>query len=308
MSDSLIFGGFKYECRIVPGPEVPRLAPILLLGGAFQDRYSWIRHEARLVPLATVVTVDLPGSGTADTLPARYGVEFLADAAAHMLAELRMPPVNVMGGSYGSLIAYLLAQRHPDTVNRLLLCGTGGRIPAALRAHAEHTIALLLAGRAESFARSTVELFMSPGRVVRRQQAVVRLLERRLRTLTPDEIDKYVQNTRRLLDRSPVPLGLRSAVPTLVTTGEHDTFTTPAMCREVALSCADVRFTTIREADHLPHLERMDDFLDLMVRFFADQPLDGLSYCTTLERFSSHRPQTIQLADTRAAPTTASMM
>jgi pimeloyl-ACP methyl ester carboxylesterase len=250
--------------------------------------------------------VDLPGSGTADMLPARYGLEFLADAVAHMLAELRLPPVNVMGGSYGSLIAYVLAQRHPSRVRRLLLSGTGGRIPPALRAHAEHTMALLLAGRVECFARSTVELFMSPGRVVRRQQAVVRLLERRLRTLTDDEIDKYVQNTRRLLDRPPAPRGLPATVPTLVTTGEHDTFTTPAMCREVALSCADARFTTIQEADHLPHLERMDDFLDLMVRFFGDQPLDGLPYCNPLERL--HRPHAIQQVEVSVAPMIASMM
>lgn len=303
----LSFRGFKYECRIVPQPA-PRLAPIVLIGGVFQDMYSWTRHEAGLAPQATVVTVDLPGYGAADQLPDQYGLEFLADALGHMTVELALPPVNMMGISYGSLIAYLLAQRHPAQVNRLLLCGVGARIPEPIRRHAQHTVELLLADQVHGFARSTVQLFMGeePGRTVLKQRAVGRFLERRLQALTPDEISKYLQNARRLLDHPLPSLGTLPGVPTLVTTGEHDTCTTPSMCREVAEVCRDGMFTTIREADHLVHLERITEFVDLMVRFFGGEALDGLSYCSAVER--THRPQATQQTVVSEAPTTASMM
>lgn len=287
----LSYGGFKYECRVVRRqggvPDGSRLAPILLIGGAFQDKYSWTRHEAILTPLTTVVTVDLPGCGTADTLPAEYGVEFLADAVHHLIVEIGLPAVNVMGGSYGSAVAYQLAQRHPEVLNRLLLCGTAIRIPDPVRANAQTTVDLLLAHRLDCFANSVVEMFLCQDRTrpVRRRLAIARMLAARLRAVTPDEIDKYVQNTRRLLDDRPRPSGVGPAMPTLVVTGEHDTFTTPALCREAAATCLDARFTTVRESDHLLPLERMEEFLDLMVRFFADESLAGLAYCTELEHF-----------------------
>jgi pimeloyl-ACP methyl ester carboxylesterase len=290
----LSYGGFKYECRVVRRhgavPDGPRLAPILLIGGAFQDKCSWTRHEAILTPLTTVVTVDLPGCGTADTLPAEYGVEFLADAVHHLVVEIGLPRLNVMGGSYGSAVAYQLAHRHPDVLNRLLLCGTAIRIPDAARANSQATVDLLLAHRLDRFASSVVEMFLCQDRTqpVRRRLAIARMLAARLRAFTPDEIDKYVQNTRRLLDDRPRPVGLGPPMPTLVVTGEHDTFTTPALCREAAATCRDAQFTTVKEADHLLPLERMEEFLDLMVRFFAGESLAGLAYCTELEHFRRH--------------------
>ena len=88
----LTFEGFAYTCRIVH-QGAPRTAPLLLLGGSSQDRYSWQSHEGRLAPLCTLITVDLPGYGSSDFLPARYGIDFLADTVRHMLTEVGVPEV-----------------------------------------------------------------------------------------------------------------------------------------------------------------------------------------------------------------------
>jgi pimeloyl-ACP methyl ester carboxylesterase len=285
------FGGFKYHGRLVDQPT-PSMAPVLLLGGAFQDRYSWARHEARLAPLATTVTVDLPGSGAADPLPASYGLEFLADAVAHMVTELGLPPMNVMGGSYGGTVAYRLAQRHPARVRRLLLCGTALRIPEAIRAHARDSIDLFRAGDRDGFVRSTIALFLcaDPAATIHKRPAVTRLLERQLRTLTPDQADKYVSNTERVLACTTRDIGAPPTGPLLVVTGEYDTLTTPAMCRATADRCPDAGFTTIRYADHLLPLQRADEFADLMARYFGEQPIDDLPYCNPLESLTDHQP------------------
>lgn len=276
----LAYGGFKYECRVVTRSE-PALVPILLLGGAFQDKHSWVRHEALIGPLASVVTVDLPGAGAADYLPAGYGLEFLADALHHMIVEEGLPPLNVMGGSYGGAVAYRLAQRHPADVRRLLLCGTALDVPDATRARAADTVALLRRGAIDDFARATLALFLcqDPDREIRRQAAVARLLERQLRALTPEDVRKYLANTERVL-AAPLPAGPPPAIPTLVVTGEHDSLTTASMCRATAARCPDGRFLTVRHADHLMPLQRMEEFVDLMLHFFGDRPLHDLPYRT----------------------------
>ncbi|MEJ3747546.1 alpha/beta hydrolase [Actinomycetes bacterium KLBMP 9797] len=278
----LSFDGFKYQCRLVEHPR-PSLAPVLLLGGAFQDRHSWARQEARLAPLTTVLTVDLPGTGCADPLPASYGIEFLADAVHHMVTEVGLPPLNIMGGSYGGTIAYRLAQRHPALVRRLLLCGTALRIPDAIRSHARASIDLLRTGDREAFVRSTIALFLcaNPTGPIHRRLPVTRLLERQLRSLTPDQADKYAVNTERVLACTASDIGSPPTCPLLVVTGEHDTLTTPAMCRATADDCPDARFTAIRDADHLLPLQRADEFADLLIRYFDDQPIDNLPYCAS---------------------------
>jgi hypothetical protein len=76
-------------------------------------------------------------------------------------------------------------------------------------------------------------------------------------------------------------------VPVLLGTGEHDDFTTPALCRSVAGHCTDARFTLLRHADHAVHLEVPDQLADLLLRFFADRPLDGLEYCHPVRYFGT---------------------
>jgi pimeloyl-ACP methyl ester carboxylesterase len=263
------------------------MAPVLLLGGAFQDRFSWARHQARLEPLATTVTVDLPGSGDADPLPPGYGLEFLADAVHDMVTELGLPPLNVMGASYGGTVAYRLAQRHPLSVRRLMLCGTALRIPEATRAHARASIDRFLAGDRDGFVRSTIALFLcaESAATIHKRAAVTRLLERQLRTLTADQADKYVWNTERVLNSADHDIGAPPTSPVLVVAGEHDTLTTSTMCRATASGCPDARFTTIRHADHLLPIQRANEFADLMVRYFDDQPIDDLPYCNDVEHF-----------------------
>lgn len=263
------------------------MAPVLLLGGAFQDRYSWARHEAKIAPLATTVTIDLPGAGDADPLPPGYGLEFLADAVHHMVTELGLPPLNVMGGSYGGAVAYRLAQRHPGSVRRLMLCGTALRIPDVVRARARATVERFRAGDRDGFVRHTIELFLcaEPAATIHKRAAVTRLLERQLRALTPDQADKYMWNTERVLAFTDRHAGAPPTSRVLVVTGEHDTLTTSAMCRATASGCPDGLFTTIRHADHLLPVQRADEFADLMIRYFDDQPIDDLPYCNGLESF-----------------------
>lgn len=84
---------------------------MLLLGGSSQDRYSWQSHEKWLAPLCTLITVDLPGYGSSDFLPASYDIDFLGDAVQHMLTEVGVPSVNLFGGCFGEVVGLRFAQR-----------------------------------------------------------------------------------------------------------------------------------------------------------------------------------------------------
>ncbi|WP_055586469.1 alpha/beta fold hydrolase [Streptacidiphilus griseoplanus] len=281
----LSFGGFGYTCRVVRQDD-PVTAPVLLLGGSAQDRNSWVRHERWLTPLCTVVTVDLPGYGSADFLPARYGLDFLAAAVRHLLDELGTAEVNLVGACFGGAVGLRVAQHYPERVRRLVLAGMtrveprdhyGDSVPRWSR--------MLEAGRVDDLARELAAWFVAPpGQTpVRKQAAMARFLYRQFVAQTPAQLAMWLEHNIRLVNHEwyrPEPL---SGLPVLVVTGEHDILTTPRMGREVAACLPGARFTTVREADHLVHLERMGEFTEVLARFCTDRPVDGLPWCTPLE-------------------------
>ncbi|WP_431911082.1 alpha/beta fold hydrolase [Amycolatopsis thermoflava] len=276
----LTFGGFDFAGRIVRGGD--RLAPIVLVGGAFQHKDAWGRVERDLLRHADVITVDLPGWGAADRLPPGYGVDFLAGALGHLLDHVAPEPVHVVGASYGSGVAHRWAQLRPERVRRLLLVGTMTHVTGRLRRRIARSVELAEQGRHAEFTAEVLDLMLSRAPGVRRQAAVRRCLNSLVGAMTDADVAKYLDNTRRLLDH-PGDDGRVLPVPVLVTTGEHDPLTTPVLSRAAAARCADARFTAIHGADHLVHLERPAEVVDLALRFFAGEPLSGLPYCTPVE-------------------------
>jgi pimeloyl-ACP methyl ester carboxylesterase len=284
----LTFDGYSYSGRVVHQPNA-RLAPIVLIGGAFQYQHSWGRLERGFLPAASVITVDLPGWGGAQRLPAEHGFGFLSAAVDQLLSKVTSSTVNVVGTSYGGAVAQRWVQDHPAQAERLALIGTSRRLTAATRRSTERSIQLVRDDHRAEFVRTVLEgmMCLSPHVTIARRAAVTRCMTRALSTLSADDLTKYCDNSRRLLASMPMRDGPPPRVPVLVATGQHDPLSTPALSREIAARCPDARFTTLLGADHLVHLERPEELVDLLLRFFADEPLDDLAHCTPVERFGT---------------------
>ncbi len=279
------YRGFHFDCRTLVRPD-PALAPIVLVGGAFQHKSAWGRLESRLAEHASVVTVDLPGWGESDLLPSDYPMAFLAECLHEVLRLAGHEQAHVFGGSYGGLVAFRLAQLHPEQVLSLALAGTAADIADPLRSELLHTVALLRADRIEQFAHFSASLILSknPAANVVRGSAVRRILTGLFSAISAEDGAKFVENTLRLLRPDSHGAHPRVTVPVLLSTGEHDDFTTPRMCRDLAEFCKDARFTLLRDADHAVHLEVPDALADLLLRFFTDQEIDGSPFWTAARR------------------------
>lgn len=278
------FEGFAYHCRVVH-QDSPRTEPLVLLGGSSQNRYAWLRHQKWLAEHCTVVTVDLPGYGEADFLPAGHGLDFLSATVRHMLRELAMPRVNLVGSCFGGAVALRFAQHFPDYVAALGLVGMTKVIPDDYAAAVPRWKRMLELGDRAQIASELVQRFMSPPGTgaVHKHQAVSRLLYGQFMGQSEKDLKKSLEHNTRLMAHDwyrdePVP-----AVPALVFTGEHDTLCTPAMGREVAAALPAAAFTTITCADHLVPIERTAEFCDLITRFCARRPLTGLPYTNPVE-------------------------
>lgn len=278
------YHGYGYDCRTLIHPD-PQMEPVLLVGGAFQEKANWGRLEALLAESASVVTVDLPGWGESDLLPAWRGMDFLAEALHHVLELAGHRRVHVFGGSYGGAVAFRLAQQYPEQVLSLALMGTPTSVAEPLRSRLLHTVALLREGRLDEFAAYSVSLLLATDRIARinRGPAVGRILAGIFGGISGEDAAKYIENTMRLLDHDLHDPDPSVTVPVLLGTGEHDDFTTPRMCRSLAASCADARFTLLRDADHAVHLQVPEALADLLLRFFTGRALDNPATCHPIE-------------------------
>lgn len=281
---TLGFEGFAYHCRVVR-QDRPLTDPLVLLGGSSQNRYAWLRHQKLLAASGTIITVDLPGYGSADSLPASYGLDFLSACVHHMMQELGVRQANIIGSCFGGAIALRYAQHYPDRVAKLGLVGMTLVIPDDYSAAVPRWELMLERGDRAQIATELVERFMSPPGtgLVHKHQAVSRLLYGQFMAQSDDDINKSVEHNARLMSHdwyrdAPVP-----AVPTLVCTGEFDTLCTPALGRKVAAALPTAAFTTIKHADHLAPVERIPEFCDLINRFCTEQQLSGLPYTNAVE-------------------------
>ena len=268
--ESLDFAG--YHCRYrVSGNRASGRTPVFFVSGAFQAMASWRKFADHFEPLTTVVLADLPGMGEADVLPRTHGLDFLADSAHAVLQVAGVEQAFVVSASYGSPIAFRLAQRFPRRVTRVILSGVMKEIPAPVWEPTRRTLDTLAAGRMAEFARDIVGglLCHDPARPIERQRASERLLLAQLENMPPADRLRYVENTARLLEHPPLDLTRPPAVPALVFTGEHDVYTRPAHCREIAEAFDEATFTTIKRADHLFHIERFEATLSLVDCFLS---------------------------------------
>jgi len=99
--------------------------PLLLLHGAFGTVESWTPFLPALTKGHKVIVVEMQGHGrTADIDRPLTTVQMAEDAAA-FLKKIKIEKADVFGYSMGGGIAYQLASKHPELVDKLAVLGAG---------------------------------------------------------------------------------------------------------------------------------------------------------------------------------------
>ena len=280
----LYHAGHEFRVRSLPGLDGQ--PPLVCIGGAFQNIDSWTQTADWFQPERALLLVDLPGMGDSPLLSNEFDIEFLCESLDNCLQEFGVETASVLAASYGSLIAYRFAQLYPHRIAHLILVGIMAELDQAQVAWARQHIARIQSDPTYEFSDEIVSLLISEHMLkTRRGRVIARMLRKRLDALTGDNVRKYVSNTSRIIEHEPLNISQPPLVPTLVFTGEHDHLTPPRAGRECAETIPGAWFTTIRDADHLCHLQQFDSCVNLVSKFLNDETLFGSKGCNEITRF-----------------------
>jgi lipase len=101
-------------------------APALAIHGITASHLSWAPLADRVPAL---VAPDLRGRGASADLPGPWGMARHADDMTRVLDAVEVDRAVVVGHSMGGFVAVVLAHRHPDRVERLVLVDGGLPLP-----------------------------------------------------------------------------------------------------------------------------------------------------------------------------------
>jgi pimeloyl-ACP methyl ester carboxylesterase len=107
--------------RVVQGGSGP---PLLLINGIGASAEMWAPLAAQLSG-HELVAFDLPGTGSSPPTVPPVRIRGLARIAELLLDELGYERADVLGYSFGGVVAQELARRAGEHVQRLVLCATG---------------------------------------------------------------------------------------------------------------------------------------------------------------------------------------
>lgn len=194
--------------------------PLLLINGIGAHTGMWRPLERALTDVR-LISFDAPGTGASETPRLPLALDALADVAEAVVDRLGYERVDVLGYSFGGLVAQRLARSAPQRVRRLVLAATTpgwGGVPGSLttlmrmstplryywREYYESVVGELMGGRA----RTDQEF-------VRRQGAL-------RRTRPPDPVGYAWQLAALAFDAGSLGWLHTLEPPTLVVTGDDD--------------------------------------------------------------------------------------
>jgi poly(3-hydroxyalkanoate) depolymerase len=213
----------------------------------------------------TTIAFDAPGTGASSVSLRPLRLPGLARLTMSLLDELGFDRVDVLGYSFGGLLAQELAHRGPDRVGRLVLAATTygvGTVPGRPEAIA----ALCTPWRYYSAWYFDV---IAPSTFGGRMRDVAQPSLRDVRLDRPPSLVGYGQQLFAIVGWSSLPWLHRLVQPTLVLCGDDDPIVPVMNARVLARRIPGAQLVVVPGGGHLMLLDSAPELAPVIQRFLA---------------------------------------
>ena len=216
----------------------------------------WAPQVEALSAHFTVLNVDTRGHGQTDAPPGPYSLEQMADDARGLLAHLGVARTHWLGLSMGGMIGQVMALRHPEVLDSVVLADTTGQVaPNAVQMWEDRAQAARASGMATLVEGTLSRWFTEPFR--NREPA---LMARIGAMIAGTPVEGYAGCCAAIAGVSTLERLRTLGHPALVLVGDQDQGTPPAMAQLIAEHWPGARLQVLADAAHLPNLEQAQAF------------------------------------------------
>jgi poly(3-hydroxyalkanoate) depolymerase len=237
--------------------------PLLLVNGLGANLEMWEPFSGRLQG-HELISFDLPGVGQSDRPRWPMRIPGLARTVVDLLDALDHPVVDVLGYSFGGVVAQQLAHQAPERVGRLVL---GATSPGVLSFPPNPWVAWLMLTPARYYNRRLAKLIVpviAGGRSARDPSLLQSGLDQRL--AHPPSLTGYAYQLFAVSGWSSHPWLRRLPHPTLVLHGDNDPLVPLLNARYVAGAIPGGRLHVVKGGGHL---------------FLFDEPMSAVAVVQT---------------------------
>lgn len=237
------------------------MTPLVLVHGFMGGSQQWDALAASLGEKREVLALDLPGFGAHAHLSPLNRIEDYAVWVIEQIQERGMKRYNLLGHSMGGMIAQEVASREKDTLEKLVLYGTGpiGNIPGRFETMAESRRRAAADGAEATATRIAATWFLqqedNPAFPLAAKLARCAQLPALLAGLEAMEHWSGKAALDSILAR------------TLIIWGEHDRSYNWSQVEELWRSIPNTSLCVLPNCSHLAHLEEPDIFESVLFSF-----------------------------------------
>lgn len=240
----------------------------ILIPGFAADAGFWTGVARALAEERRVLVLDPRGAGRSDVPQSDYTVGDLVQDVLAVLRAADAGPTDVVGHSFGGLVAARLAVDQPSVVRSVVLFNTFLRLPLGAR------LALTAAGM---FYRSDPSPMREMATALLPWLYSWRFLEEWLPELIRVSVENphpqprigFERQLNALVDADATVWASRVGVPTLVVAGERDLMVPPAAATAVAAELPRADLVTVAGAGHCSPVEQPQECAGLIRDFLA---------------------------------------
>jgi pimeloyl-ACP methyl ester carboxylesterase len=235
--------------------------PIVLLHGGEADHTMFDDLARMLAAHFTVIAYDQRDSGATRNPPSPYSLADLADDAAALIRGLGYDRAHVFGTSLGGQIAQVVAARHPDRIDRLILSSTWkvNRSPLDVNADA---FRMLIAYRADTATNAPrIAEFFFPPECLRERPELIEIFRGNSR-------DQGQKARRGAILAQPVAADLGSFDrPVLLIAGSEDRLIPNAETFALARELSRAQMRTIAQVGHVSAIQAPERVAEAVTAF-----------------------------------------
>jgi pimeloyl-ACP methyl ester carboxylesterase len=250
--------------------------PLLLVHGFPLDHQMWAGQIEALSGEYRVIAPDLRGFGDSESKLEVVPMQRYADDLAGILDALEVAPsVTLCGLSMGGYVAWQFWKRHPQKLDKLILCDTRAAADTPEAAEARRVLAkdVLVQGTTMLAEAMIPKLFSKSSR--ERRADLVTATATVIRTSNRMSVAAALRGMAERPDATPWLSQIR--IPALVICGEEDALTEVDEMEQLAAQLPQAQFVVVPGCGHLAPLEDPDT-VNRAIRLFLKEAQTGTGF------------------------------